>query len=294
MCYVHIFLQGKISLGDLGAEELAALNRAIAAGEFADAVQPWQPWWRTDEAARLELGSTGTRLVVEVDAHVEAADVGEPVLPSPPRASLPPLSSLTSKTPSPAVALRLLDLLYSYCLVLRLYNGQYNDDVIDAAETFLAASSVLQGTSNGSARLLPGEEDTPGAVLSGCVSHACSSDARQARVPRGFAIGLLEDVACLLEHGRCVVVTALMDLSRLMKAAHLEEAKKDNSELALDIKKSQQKLIFFLSWANEAPPPLYFGLAAQATAVYEEHKNFGLGSPRNEILLRQRSKESLI
>ena len=46
--------------------------RAVAAGELGEAVQPWQPWWRTEEAAQLELSQGGTSLVAQMASSAEA------------------------------------------------------------------------------------------------------------------------------------------------------------------------------------------------------------------------------
>lgn len=39
--------------------------RAVAAGEMSDVVEPWRPWWLSEEAAELELSQRGTALVAE-------------------------------------------------------------------------------------------------------------------------------------------------------------------------------------------------------------------------------------
>ena len=49
-------------------------------------------------------------------------------LPCAPEGGLPTLSSLTKATPSPLLQWQLLDILYSYVFVMRLYNGEYSID----------------------------------------------------------------------------------------------------------------------------------------------------------------------
>lgn len=49
-------------------------------------------------------------------------------LPAAPEHALPPLASLTKSTPSPLLQWQLLDIMYSYALVMRLYNGDYSSD----------------------------------------------------------------------------------------------------------------------------------------------------------------------
>ena len=311
-----LFAQGDLTLDDLTPEELAAfqkevLTTPIAGGgeEGALEVQPWQPWWTTQAAAELQLSASGTKcteLLVENTTHVEhrastSSGTHEQILiPSPPAAPLPPLSSLTSKPPSPALPLHLLDLLYSYCIVLRLFNGQYSTDVLDAAATVLSASSIL-----GDVHSPPSSTDVPSTVLLNSIVHVCSTEAGRAQVPRSFAIGILSDVATVLQLGRSVVVTALTDLSRIVDAG-LEEArscisnfksssspdKGDNSEsktnkeelqehqlqqqeykkMITQLKLAQRKLLFFISWANEVADTITPGLAMATGMVYEQQR----------------------
>ena len=36
---------------------------------MSEVVEPWQPWWLSQEAAQLELGEGGTRLVAPLAAE---------------------------------------------------------------------------------------------------------------------------------------------------------------------------------------------------------------------------------
>lgn len=262
----------EVAAEDLTPQELAAFHRALAAGELSGAVQPWQPWWLSEEAARLELGAGGTALVAEEQAAAAAAAGGEgrqasgmpgeqaaeaqeqqqqqaagqppkqgdgqatgSALPPPPSRPLPPLSALTRAAPSPLLRHQLLDLLYAYCLTLRRYNGDYRWEATDAADTLFALSAVLAATAPGGASSnaasstsssssssdLPGVGDAsagPPSVLLGCMQRACQPPVGS-RDARGFAVSVLSDVAAMLQLGRPVVLTALMDTTRLVEAA---------------------------------------------------------------------------
>lgn len=261
---------------DLSSAEIVAFKQSLEAAELGSVVQPWRPWWLTGEAAQLELGPAGTGLIREIDdvdaerpqsSSDKEGSIAQSAMPPPPATNLPSLSSLTSKPPSPAVALHLLDLLYSYCLVMRLYNGHYGDDVLDAVATLLSASAVIGEPSSA-----PGEDATSRDALATCIARVCSAQAGRARVPRGVAIGLVQDVSRVLELGRPVVVIALHDLCLLLAAGQKEAKRAGDAELAAELKKAKAKVAFFLSWANEAPAPIYFGLAAQADVLYNEQK----------------------
>ena len=52
---------------DLSPAERAAFHRALAAGSLSRLVPPWEPWWRSAEAARMGLSAAGTRIVLDTD-----------------------------------------------------------------------------------------------------------------------------------------------------------------------------------------------------------------------------------
>lgn len=241
---------GKLDIGaeDLSPAELAAFHRALAAGDLSSAVQPWEPWWLLEEAARLELSAAGTALVAAVGdaasdqqqqqggggSSATASSGGQQAaatqgggLPPPPSRPLPPLAALTKAAPSPLLRWQLLDLLYAYCFTLRLYNGDYQWEAADAADVLFALSAVLAATPASAAAGAAGQQPASGsddaaagaaAVLLGCVQRACQPPVGS-REGRGFAVGVLSDVAALLQLGRPVVLTALMDTCRLVEAA---------------------------------------------------------------------------
>lgn len=64
--------------------------------------------WKTEEAPGAE-GDSGA-------------------IPAPPSAPLPPLAALSKAQPSPLLRWQLVDILFSYCLTLRLYNGEWASD----------------------------------------------------------------------------------------------------------------------------------------------------------------------
>mgnify|MGYP001810764165 CR=1 FL=1 len=220
----------EVSAEDLSPAELAAFHRALAAGELSDTLAPWQPWWLTEEAAALELGVGGTPLVVAAEEQASAAADGEQqrrqqaLLPVPPSRPLTPLATLTRAAPSPVLRGQLLDLLYSYCLTLRRYNGDWEWEAADAADTLFALSAVLTAAAGGGAEdgstTASGDEagGDAASVLLACVQRACRPPVGGAEL-RGFAVSVLSDVAAMLRLGRAVVLTALMDTSRLVEAA---------------------------------------------------------------------------
>lgn len=186
--------------------------------------------------------------------HLNETNRGD--VPSAPTTALRPLSELTSKEASPVLLQHLLDVLYGYCLVLRLYNGQYSTDLVGACDVLLTASAVL-----GQTRPAPSQDsDTCNTVLFASVTSACtpgssstiianthtttsstfqsnSTCTNAACVSRGFAISLLADVAKLLHLGRSCILLALNDASKLLRKG-LKELKSSISNIPDSTRKS--------------------------------------------------------
>lgn len=126
-----------------------------------------------------------------------------------------------------------------------------------------------------------------------CIERVCSPAVAGA-VGRATAVGLLQDVATVVKHGRSVVVLALNDLQRLfmtsqgclthsgtsmavvpviatqaaapVQLTHKESSQtkstpsKQRSAAKIKIRGALQKLHFFLSWANELSGTVYADL----------------------------------
>jgi hypothetical protein len=75
----------------------------------------------------------------DADLSIEAG----PSVPPPPAEDLPPLSSLTRTPPSDLLGYHVTGVLYGYCYVMRLFNGEWAADPVDAAETLVAVAPVL-------------------------------------------------------------------------------------------------------------------------------------------------------
>ena len=272
-------LQGKLSESDLTADEIRAIESHFEKAIDASSVEPWQPWWLSTEAASLQLGRSGMSLVQTSDKEdaAEKAPLGGPTInsadfiPEPPSAPLPSLSSLTSKKPPPVISLHLLDILFSYCLALRLFNGQYSSDPVDAMTTVFNASEIICPMDGGTSW----EDMSVNEALMRSISRVTHPSAGRATVPRGFAIGLVSDVSRMLQLGRAVVIVALMDMSQLLNAAKQdvqEYGRAGERQLQNTLKHAQRKLLFFMSWANELNPNIYEALATQVEIFYAQQK----------------------
>lgn len=135
-----------------------------------------------------------------------------------------------------------------------------------------------------------------------CIEHVCSPAAAGA-VGRATAVGLLQDVATVVKHGRSVVILALHDLQRLLMTSQARIApggmlpvvprpitqgatavqlthrissqakpmtSRKPSAAKVRMQGALQKLHFLLSWANELSGTVYADLFQ---AVLEELKH---------------------
>ncbi|KAL0030868.1 hypothetical protein WJX77_010687 [Trebouxia sp. C0004] len=304
-----------ISEEDLTADELRAFKRAVVSGKLNNMVQIWTPWWNLPEAATVQLSASGIHRVSVQYQENGGAGTAVSGLPAAPNQPLPLLASLTKVPPSPLLQWQLLDIIYTYCFVMRLYNGDYSSDPQEAAMTALQVSSTLEAASSSSlAKLkqqqgsLAGAQTAPQAppvsaseALLQCAERVCSP-AVAGFIGHSTAIGLLQDVASLVQRGRSVVILVLNDLCNLFAASedvlantrqlasmdktsdvqntqgrtsgHNRAFGKGNKDSAVNkkqVKSVLRKLHFLLSWANELSLSVYNELLQSVVAEVEQH-----------------------
>lgn len=245
----------EIRLEDLTPEELKQFQRAVASGELSKMIEPWNPWWKLPAARTISLSSDGTQLVMPLQEDKEAT-ISE--IPAGPETPIRPLSHLSSTSPSPLLMVHLVDILYSYCFTLRLYNGDWQSDPLGAATEVLTVSAVL------------GEDGRPETVmeaLSACLEKACSPVYRRTGGLK-FAVGLIDDIISLLSLGGTALVCLLCDLQRLLKAGEttlkhekLGKAKR-KGESSRKLKSAERKVYFLMCWVHEQPNEAWASLAS--------------------------------
>ena len=144
---------------------------------------------------------------------------------------------------------------------------------------------------------------TASEALLSCIELACSP-AVAGSVSRAIGVGLLQDVAALVKHGRSVVVLALNDLQRLFSQkspmqscklaatmpgsatqpptavqhpksqSHCQmqpKLKKQSNAAKAQSRAVSQKLYFLLSWANELTGPSYATLFEVVVDEMQHH-----------------------
>lgn len=239
---------------------LHEMERRLARGELE--IPLWEPWWLGSELASLKLTDQGTPLVTECDTEESAAESFSYKRKAPPlpKVPLPKLMTLSSKPPSGSLAFYLLDIIYSYCLVMRLFNGDCSVDYIDAANVVMVSSVVLR-----SREIVECRDVTT--ILCRSASLVSGSAAGRAEVPRSIAVGLMSDVGKIVSLGRSGVLAAIMDLRQI-----LENAKLLRSNIAKSISKAILKLVYYLSYANELPDETYCDLALEVEDCFRRQQ----------------------
>ncbi|CAA7034894.1 unnamed protein product [Microthlaspi erraticum] len=262
----------EVNLDDLSLEERIGFQRALASGELSKLIEPWKPWWLRPSARTISLGIGGTQLVQcvaeEEEEEEEAKMVSE--IPRGPETPLMSLSKLSSTNPSPLLPLHLLDIVYSYCFTLRIYNGEWESDSLGSATMALTVSSVLGQTS---------QPETIKEVMSFCLEQTCSSAYKNLGGGLKFGLNLVDDVVHLLSLGNAALVCLLCDLQRLIQCA-IQEGKSAGRDLKKRLKFAERKVFFMMCWVNEQTPEVWSALESSVMAEknsmveLNDHKGF--------------------
>ncbi|CAA0808952.1 HIT-type Zinc finger family protein [Striga hermonthica] len=258
----------QINFDDLSIEEKKHFQRAIASGELGKLIQPWDPWWLKLSAKHIALSPDGTQLVQPIpNSDNPDSEIWPNIIPHGPESPLPPVSKLTSSSPSLLLPVHLVDIIYSYCFTLRLYNGEWGADPLDASTVVRTVSSVLGRA---------GKPQTVLEALLDCLERTCSPVYKQMG---GLRLGLriVDDVIRLFCLGGNALVCALCDLWKLVQTGERElKSEKMNKskrvELRGKLKSAERKIYFVMCWvreqANESWPLL--------AGVVEKEKEFAV------------------
>lgn len=253
----------QISLEDLTPEELKQFQRAVASGELSKMIEPWNPWWLMPAARTISLSHEGTHLVRPVHNEQErgvspedSSEVHLSEIPPGPETPLLPISRMVRGEPSPLLTVHLVDIIYAYCFTLRLYNGDWQSNAIDAAMVVLGISSVLGDA---------GQPETVAEGLADCLEQTCSTAYRHAGGLR-FGLILIDDIISLLSLGRAALVCSLCDLQRLIQAGEnklkSEKRRRAKKGEMSKLRHADRKVYFLMCWVNEQPTEAWSSLSA--------------------------------
>ncbi|WOG91642.1 hypothetical protein DCAR_0310892 [Daucus carota subsp. sativus] len=275
---------GEIQVEDLSEDEKKRFQRAVVSGELSRMIEPWEPWWLKPSAKTIHLSEQGSRLVQPIVRHESIASKSEIVendqslhIPPGPETPLPPVSKLSATAPSPLLAVHLVDIIYSYCFTLRLYNGEWLTDPIGSVMHALSVSLVLgQG----------GKPETVSEAVSHCLEQTCSPVLRHVGGLQ-FGLGLLDDVVCLLSIGGTALVCLLCDFQRMIQAAEKElksekPRKSRRVEAKGNLKSAERKVYFMMCWVHEQHEDTWFSIASMVEA--EKSANLACTGNRKDTL----------
>jgi len=295
----------EIKIEDLSDDEVKRFRQALASGELSKMIEPWTPWWKKPSARMKTLSPDGSQLVRQVREE-DTATSGpmtdqEPSInemPEGPESPLPALKQLTRAEPSPLLAVHLVDILYSYCFTLRLYNGDWHSDPLGACNNGdwhsdpLGACTVALSMSK-----VMGEDAKPETVpeaLRACIEETCSPAYRHTGGFR-FAIGLLDDIVSILFLGHNVLVCALSDFHRLIEAGKSmlkveKVGKMESAQSSSKLRGAARKLFFMTCWVHEQPEEAWPSLARIVDVQKVSLEELGTRNRKAEIKSKQQPK----
>lgn len=238
----------------------------MASGELSKMIEPWDPWWLKPSVRKICLGHGGSQLVQPLgDEFSGSLEDGEESssskeVPLGPEVPLPPIRKLSSAEPSPLLIVHLVDIIYSYCFTLRLYNGDWRSDPIGSSMVILSISSVL---GHG------GQPESVLKALSNCLEQTCSPAYRHVGGLR-FGMALVDDALSVLSLGTNALICLLCDLQRLIQGAEKElrseKGRIPRTEVKSKLKLAQRKVYFMMCWVHEQPMEVWSSLVSLVKA----------------------------
>ena len=228
----------ELSEGDLTEVARRCFQRDLQAGELGRLVGGWDPWWRQSAARELCLAKDGTPLVATLGGEEQGREWGSGV-PPPPSDPLVALGELLpGGRPAPALPWHLVDLLFSYCSALVLYNGDWEADPEGAFAHAMGVSGVLPAPKE---KFTTRGPETLQQALSGCLDRCRALLGLDRDGSAGAAsLASADDAGVLLQCGRPAVLCALNDARKLLASRGAGW-------------RAVKKLEFMMVWANELP-----------------------------------------
>jgi len=188
----------------LTKEDQQTFKNLIESGKITSLLPVWEPWW-LKEPVKI--------FVKEVTEEEEQEET--PVILNP----IPPLSELTSKTPSPFLLFNLLDILYSYAYGMRYFNGDCQSDLQNSLSLFYDISSVLSSN-----QVFESSYQAISRSIENSLKSTLSKNSKE------FSLAIIQDVVAILKF-KDHILAALSDIYNLfgnyLKAVKLSKEKRN-------------------------------------------------------------------
>ena len=277
------FACDEISIEDLTDTELEALHNSFQMPMTIGGgiLEAWMPWWESKEIKEIVISKSGDSMVENIGSNLP----DDVYIPRPLHFPLTEFSKLTSKDPSNNLILYLIDMLFWYCLELRVSNGDYESADQELLHLLFFCSKSFNQDDH---EIL----DSSVRELALSIIEKCCKEAKtiNKNISRGIAIGVLKDVSKILGLSREGILLALSDLyhiSARVKSGY-QSTQKPGEEKQGNLKRKkislmEKKLIYFLSWANEYADIIAPLFSQELESVYMEFKAYLVG--RDDIIL---------
>ncbi|KAF0684057.1 Aste57867_23978 [Aphanomyces stellatus] len=237
---VELMESNALTLDALTDEERANFLREVADGRLGKFVALWEPWW-TSPLVAYEARTHATRhqLIVDLDSSLDEGDDDDDDLTHPIGlftasidAAVPPILSLHPSPNHDILQCNVIEVLFAYAYMMRVYNGDWRVDVLEAGALCVASSTVLHG---------PGHFDAISQVV-----HACRVSNAMAEGNDATKHAALVDAATIAGQ-RLFVLDSLCDLHQLLHTMQAASTKASRKSLARVVKKVE----FYLAWARD-------------------------------------------
>lgn len=219
----------------LTPEEIKEFEALLKDGEKSDdIVELWNPWWCEDRPTFLEEVPSNDNNSASIPALVQGIEVIEKLL--------------KTKKPSETIAFDIINALFGYAYVTRLYNGDHQSLSVESAESMVSLSLSLQQMQFSDVAL----------ALGSCIACTVGRD-QSIFVSSEYSIAVVRDVFKILVGPNTLnpllyVMAALSDSQTLFRSARKKILKsKRKKELQQQVRlfcAVQKKLEFYMSWVR--------------------------------------------
>ncbi|CAG8547079.1 6986_t:CDS:2, partial [Scutellospora calospora] len=116
--------------------------------ELIDELPLWKPWWENTSDKIIEVlpqvMERETQLSESFQIKLKDSSSQRPQILS----NIKRIEELTKKSPNPALALNLINILYVYAYISRIFNGSIHENVQDSINILWELSPILNATEN--------------------------------------------------------------------------------------------------------------------------------------------------
>ncbi|KAL4220931.1 hypothetical protein ACF0H5_019197 [Mactra antiquata] len=229
-------------------------------GRLGNLVEVWTPWWIQSVPLVTEVeksGNKGSNSYKNLDTIVKVAHISE----------------ILKSKPSSHVKYDVINVLYSYCFVSRLYNGEHVTMVTESVDDLLEICDVL-----GQSVTCESVDEAIQLCMKqlSCIKHFGEID-------RTYNVSVLKDVEKIIlgqdkKDPLRFILIALSDILTLLRKGYkvtlknVKKLEKSSDKERLKVKKGQlfhlcKKCEFYLSWAQTYGMAL-FGLLPDLEILY--------------------------